>query len=146
MQTVRAFGQVQDSLSFIVSSSTDIAAWRSVVERLAGFQSALEIVRMQVATDSGIRHTASDGEDLIVSGVDLDLPSGELLVINVNFTGRRARERARSFVLSPVFGLSGAAKSACRSILAFSFFRRSRTCQSGRCARGVSYPMPAGAG
>ena len=34
VQTVTAFGQVQDSLSFIVSSYTDIAAWRSVVERL----------------------------------------------------------------------------------------------------------------
>ncbi len=29
MQTATAFGQVQDSLSFIVSSYTDIAAWRS---------------------------------------------------------------------------------------------------------------------
>jgi hypothetical protein len=105
MQTVRAFGQVQDSLSFIVSSYTDIAAWRSVVERLA-----VSRVRSKLC--------------VIVSGVDLDLPSGELLVINVNFSSnvatadlsvdRRARERARSFVLSPVFGLSGAVKSVCR--------------------------------
>jgi hypothetical protein len=123
MQTVRAFGQVQDSRElhrFLLQRHCRLALCGGTAR---GFQSALEIVRMQVATDSGIRHTASDGEDLIVSGVDLDLPSGELLVINVNFSSnvaaglsvdRRARERARSFVLSPVFGLSGAVKSVCR--------------------------------
>lgn len=38
MQTAAAFGQVQDSLGFIISSYTDIASWRSVVERIAGFR------------------------------------------------------------------------------------------------------------
>lgn len=49
MQTAAAFGQVQDSLSFIVSSYTDIASWRSVVERLARFERGLEHARMQIA-------------------------------------------------------------------------------------------------
>lgn len=52
----QAFGQVQDSLSFIVSSYTDIAAWRAVVERFAGFQSALELPYIQAVTKAGIRH------------------------------------------------------------------------------------------
>ncbi|MDP2703456.1 MAG: SbmA/BacA-like family transporter, partial [Candidatus Rokubacteria bacterium] len=42
VQTASAFGQVQDSLSFIVSSYTDIAEWRSVVQRLVGFEEALD--------------------------------------------------------------------------------------------------------
>src|SRR5712691_11617721 len=38
MQVASAFGQVQDSLSFIISAYTDIAQWRSVVQRLVGFE------------------------------------------------------------------------------------------------------------
>jgi len=37
MQIPRPFGQVQDSLSFIVTSYTEIAEYQSVVERLRGF-------------------------------------------------------------------------------------------------------------
>jgi putative ATP-binding cassette transporter len=104
MQTAAAFGQVQDSLSFIISSYTDIAAWRSVVERLTGFERALEVVHIQAATSAGIRHTAWDGEDLIVDSVELDLPGGQPLVADVNFT----LGRGDSVLLG---GSSGAGKS-----------------------------------
>ena len=60
VQTATAFGQVQHALSFIVSSYTDIAAWRAVVERLAGFEHALSRVRIEAATQDGIRR--ADGE------------------------------------------------------------------------------------
>jgi vitamin B12/bleomycin/antimicrobial peptide transport system ATP-binding/permease protein len=75
MQTAAAFGQVQDSLSFVISSYTVIAAWRSVVEQLVGFERALKVVRVQMATTAGIRHTARDGEGLVVDGVELNLPA-----------------------------------------------------------------------
>ena len=48
-QTVGAFGQVQDSLSFIVSSYKSIAEWLAVVERLSGFELALDRVRTEPA-------------------------------------------------------------------------------------------------
>ena len=38
MQISSAFGQVQESLSFIISSYTEIAEYQSVVQRLAGFR------------------------------------------------------------------------------------------------------------
>src|SRR6266481_7043413 len=60
MQTAAAFGQVQDSLSLIVSSYTDIAAWRAVVERLAGFQRTLELAHIQAATEVGIHHVEGE--------------------------------------------------------------------------------------
>jgi putative ATP-binding cassette transporter len=104
MQTAAAFGQVQDSLSFIISSYTDIAEWRSVVERLAGFESALELARTQTATDSGIHHSRNDGEDLIVDGLDIELPGGRTLIANVNLS----IARGESVLLS---GPSGAGKS-----------------------------------
>ena len=46
MQTIGAFQQLQDALSFFVQSYKQIAEWCSVVERLSGFERALERVRI----------------------------------------------------------------------------------------------------
>ncbi len=86
VQTASAFGQVQDSLSFIISSYTDIAEWRSVVERLAGFERALDRVRSQAANGCGIARTDGDGAGLALEGVELDLPDGQPLVAGVNLS------------------------------------------------------------
>jgi putative ATP-binding cassette transporter len=85
MQTAAAFGQVQDALSFIVSSYTDIATWRSIVERLVGFRHALDRANIQTAAGGGIRR-AGDGGGLIVDGVALDLPDGQPLIADVNLS------------------------------------------------------------
>src|SRR5260370_31892108 len=154
MQTGAAFGQVQDSLSFIVSSYTDIAAWRAVVERLAGFQSALELAHIQAATKVGIHHADGNGGGLIVDGVELDLPGGQPLIADVNLSLRRG-ERA---LLS---GPSGAGKSTLlRSIAGIWPFGRGEIrlpsntrvlflpqkpyLPIGTLRETVSYPMPAG--
>jgi vitamin B12/bleomycin/antimicrobial peptide transport system ATP-binding/permease protein len=105
MQTAAAFGQVQDSLSFIVSSYTDIAEWRAVVERLAGFQSALKSAHNQAGTGIGIHHSESNDEGrLIVDEVKLDLPGGKPLMSDVSLS----LKRGESALLS---GPSGAGKS-----------------------------------
>jgi vitamin B12/bleomycin/antimicrobial peptide transport system ATP-binding/permease protein len=85
VQTATAFGQVQASLSFIVSSYTDIAEWRAVVERLAGFEHALDRVRLQAAT-GGIRRVDGEDTSLVVEGMALDLPDGQPLIAGVNLT------------------------------------------------------------
>ena len=84
MQTAAAFGEVQDSLSFIVSSYTDIASWRSVVERLAGFDVALESARRRTADGEGIHLSEQPVAGLTIDDVELDLPSGEALISDVN--------------------------------------------------------------
>jgi putative ATP-binding cassette transporter len=104
MQTAAAFGQVQDSLSFIVSSYADIAAWRAVVERLAGFQSALKLAHIQASNKAGIHHIDTKGGDLTVDGVELDLPGGHPLIAHVNLS----LARGESALLS---GPSGVGKS-----------------------------------
>jgi putative ATP-binding cassette transporter len=86
IQTATAFGQVQDSLSFIISSYTDIAAWRSVVERLLGFERALEHVRSKAANDSGFAYADGDAARLALDDVELDLPGGQRLIAGVNLT------------------------------------------------------------
>jgi putative ATP-binding cassette transporter len=89
MQTVGAFNQLQDSLSFFVQSYKQIAQWCSVVERLAGFERALERVQIQAANGGGVRRADESGEHLDVVGVDLYLPDGQPLIANVNLSLQR---------------------------------------------------------
>ncbi len=104
VQTATAFGQVQDALSFIVSSYTDIAEWRAVVERLAGFERALERVRVLAAADGGITHADGDGARLAVDLVEVDRPDGRPLIAGVKL----ALERGDTVLLG---GPSGVGKS-----------------------------------
>jgi putative ATP-binding cassette transporter len=85
MQTASAFGQVQDSLSYIISSYTDIAEWRAVVARLAGFNTALDQVRTEAAIP-GIRRDEGSGLNLV--DVNLALPDGRTLVQDISLTLR----------------------------------------------------------
>jgi len=110
MQTAAAFGQVQDSLSFIVSSYPDIAAWRAVVERLAGFQSALELAHIQAARKVGIHYADANGGGLIVDGVELDLPGGQPLIADVNLS----LGRGESALLSGPSGVGKSHTPSCR--------------------------------
>jgi putative ATP-binding cassette transporter len=88
VQTASAFGQVQDALSYIVSSYTELAEWRAVVERLAGFGRAIERAHAEAAVE-GIRRTEKDGAALALTGVDLLLPGGRPLMQGVDLTFRR---------------------------------------------------------
>jgi putative ATP-binding cassette transporter len=89
MQTIGAFNQLQDSLSFFVQSYKQIAEWCSVVERLSGFECALERVRIRAATDGGVRQVDDGTGHVTVMGVDLHLPDGQPLIANVNLVLRR---------------------------------------------------------
>jgi putative ATP-binding cassette transporter len=154
MQTASAFGEVQDSLSFIVSSYTDIAAWRAVVERLAGFQRSLELAHNQAATKVGIRHADGNGAVLIVDGVELDLPGGQPLIEDVNLS----LKPGESALLS---GPSGAGKSTLLRAIAgiwpfgrgeirvpsntrLLFLPQKPYLPIGTLREAVSYPMPPG--
>jgi len=139
-------------LELLRVSYKEIAAWCSVVERLAGFERTLERVRAETAI-AGVRRADGDDTKLIVKDVDLHLPDGKPLMANVNlsFCGETAcfwvappvRGRARSSVPSPESGRSVAARSACRRRPGSSFFRSDRYLPVARSASVVSYPMAA---
>ena len=102
MQTTQAFQQVQDALSFFIQSYKELAAWSAVVERLAGFERALEHVRHH--TTGGVRRAEGRPTHLSIEGVDLDLPDGKPLMANINFSLMRGET-----VL--LMGASGSGKS-----------------------------------
>jgi len=78
MQISSAFGQVQDSLSFIVTSYTEIAEYQSVVERLRGFHSRIEEIAADRRAAKPIAIDRS-GSGLAVNALDLNLPDGRAL-------------------------------------------------------------------
>jgi putative ATP-binding cassette transporter len=103
IQISQAFGQVQDSLSYLVSSYAEIAEWRAVIERLAGFERTLERVRAEAAVQ-GIHRATGDGDAVGLDHVDLLLPGGQHLMDGVDLTFHRG-ERAL------ISGPTGAGKS-----------------------------------
>jgi len=88
MQTTQAFQQVQDALSFFIQSYKEIAAWCAVIERLAGFERALEHVHHE-SSAGGIRRVGGRPTELIVKGLDLFRPDGQPLLAGINLTLRR---------------------------------------------------------
>jgi putative ATP-binding cassette transporter len=86
MQTTGAFQQVQDSLSFFVQSYKEVVSWRAVVARLAGFEQALQHVRLEAARSRGVRHVEGSEPQLAVDGVDLYRPDGQPLIAGINLS------------------------------------------------------------
>ena len=78
MQIASAFGQVQDSLSFIISSYTEIAQYQAVVQRLSGFRARMDEI---AAERQAVQPIAIErgGVGVEVEALDLDLPDGSPL-------------------------------------------------------------------
>jgi len=84
-QTADAFGQVQQSLSFIVTAYTEIAEWQSVVQRLAGFEARAREIAAAARAPQAIA-VSRGGSGVAVDALDLDLPDGTPLLRDVSFT------------------------------------------------------------
>jgi putative ATP-binding cassette transporter len=154
MQTIGAFNQVQDSLSFFVQSYKEIASWCSVVERLAGFDRALQRVRAQATADAGIQRTAHGAPHLAIAGLDLHLPDGRPLIAGVNLTVRAgdtvllggASGSGKSTLLRAMagiwpFGSGGVRAPQDARVL---FLPQRLYLPIGTLRDAVCYPMPAG--
>jgi putative ATP-binding cassette transporter len=103
MQVVSAFSAVQSSLSFIISSYTNIANWQAVTERLSGFEERLSAIHRSRHEPRKIvirRNTA----ETAVQGLDLNLPDGTPLLRGVAF----APEPGAALLIN---GPTGAGKS-----------------------------------
>ncbi len=83
-QIAQAFGQVQSSFSWFVSSYTSLATWRATVTRLSSFEAAMAHAHDGMASNN--LHTETGGSTIGLRNVSLHLPSGAALVQAADFT------------------------------------------------------------
>ncbi len=127
MQISSAFNQVQDSLSFIITSYTEIAEYQSVVQRLAGFRERMNGIAAENSAPQPIE-LERRGAGIEVDMLDLNLPDGQLLRPNISL----AAGRGESLLIT---GASGLGKSTLlRAIAGLWPFGRGRIrVGDGRC-------------
>ena len=104
MQTASAFGSVQDSLSFIITSYRTIAEWQSVVQRLDGFETSIGNAAALTVTRDVIHVRPGDDGAIDLDKLVVGLPAGTPLVAADGFS---IRGHERTLITGP----SGAGKS-----------------------------------
>jgi vitamin B12/bleomycin/antimicrobial peptide transport system ATP-binding/permease protein len=127
MQIASAFRQVQESLSFIISSYTEIAEYQSVVQRLAGFREKMNEIAAEQQRPQPIE-IVREGTGVEVDALDLNLPDGRSLRPDITL----AATPGKSLLIT---GASGAGKSTLlRAIAGLWPFGRGRIrVGDGRC-------------
>lgn len=106
LQTVNAFGKVQDALSFFIDNYTVFAEWRAVIARLEGF--ALHMDEIESAHD---KKTILEGDAVATDDLTVALPDGTVLIDRLNIR----IEQGESVLIT---GESGAGKSTLLRTLA----------------------------
>jgi putative ATP-binding cassette transporter len=131
MQISSAFNQVQDALSFIITSYTEIAEYQSVVQRLFGFHERLNEIARSLAEPQPIEIERS-GAGVEVDMLDINLPDGQTLRPNISLSANPGQSLL-------VTGASGLGKSTLlRAIAGLWPFGRGRI----RVAKGRSLFLP----
>src|SRR5262245_6910540 len=104
MQTSSAFGSVQGALSFFVTAYRNIAEWRAVVERLAGFDESIAAASTAATTSPVIKLEPGETSAVSLKDLAVRLPNGKPLV-NVSDLSIKLGERVL------MSGPSGSGKS-----------------------------------
>ena len=82
-----SFGQVQGALSWFIDAYTNFASWKASVDRLISFHNA--VVRAQEENRAGLglaRVADEKNTDLVASNLELELPTGRMLLAGINIT------------------------------------------------------------
>jgi len=80
MQISSAFGHVQGSLSWFIGAYSTFATWKATVDRLLGFQYAIDNARAEMCNTSGVQQSQDTESDLVIDNVSLNLPNGSPLI------------------------------------------------------------------
>ncbi|MCK0196406.1 ABC transporter ATP-binding protein/permease [Ancylobacter sp. 6x-1] len=80
MQTASAFGRVQGSFSFFINAYQTLAEWRSVVDRLVGFERSVALTQAEALSSDYRRGETRDGTALSLDDTEVRLPDGSTLV------------------------------------------------------------------
>ncbi|WP_199637733.1 ABC transporter ATP-binding protein/permease [Serratia sp. PAMC26656] len=101
MQIASAFGEVQGALSWFIDAFSDLATWKACVNRLAGFNAAVDQVHNQ---QRGIQLRPESTQPLVLDSLSLQLPDGQSLLDASSMTLKRGE---RVLIVGP----SGCGKS-----------------------------------
>ncbi len=91
MQTAGAFGQVQSSFSFFVTSYARLAEWLAVVDRLSGFETQTRHARAAAANPGIERDHGRAEAPLTLVDVHVATPDGMPLLERTNFTAEAGK-------------------------------------------------------
>jgi putative ATP-binding cassette transporter len=80
MQIASAFGQVQSALSFFVKAYSEIADWKAVLNRLAGFDASMDWAKSLDTAAPRVHHVADGGTALVTTDLTVNRPNGEEIV------------------------------------------------------------------
>lgn len=80
MRTASAFAQVQTAFSVFVDAYAQLAEWKSVVDRLAGFHDAVDHASDPSRVASRIDVITDPGDAFVAEGLRVDTPSGTPIV------------------------------------------------------------------
>jgi putative ATP-binding cassette transporter len=83
-QTADAFGQVQGSLSWLVDAYPQVAEWKATVDRLISFGEAIDRTKEEATSGAGVLVEKNPVPTLEVRALDLEVPSGRVLLKGVN--------------------------------------------------------------
>jgi putative ATP-binding cassette transporter len=89
IQISNAFGQVQGALSWFIDAYTNFASWKASVDRLISFHNALARAQQESRAGPGPARVADErNPDLVLSDLELKLPTGRILLTRVDITVR----------------------------------------------------------
>ena len=84
MQIASAFGTVQGALSFFINAYQTLAEWKSVVNRLTGFEAAMGAAEaLESAGPNLVAYPV--GKTLSTAGLSVNLPDGQAILPSVTF-------------------------------------------------------------
>ncbi|OAI49234.1 ABC transporter family protein [Gammaproteobacteria bacterium SCGC AG-212-F23] len=104
MQTLSAFRQIQEALSFIVNSYTTIALWQAVTRRLLTFLNHMHTIEEDAVTKNKFIFTKNPQRKIQVKNLNVDTPQGEKLLENIT----REFDHGKNYLIK---GASGIGKS-----------------------------------
>lgn len=84
MQTLSAFGKIQDALSFIVNSYTTIAEWQAVMRRLLTFLNHINEVEQDAVRNNHFTYITNNANKMVVQDVAIFTPNNEKILQHVS--------------------------------------------------------------
>ncbi len=104
VQSIAAFGKIQDALSFLVNSYTTIAEWRATIRRLLTFLNHMYELDVTVKQKNHIQFLPNPQNKIITKDLNIQTPKGLSLLKNI----AEQFEHGKHYVIK---GPSGVGKS-----------------------------------